>query len=515
MKKTAMILSKIAYCLGALILLGLTIGSFFTTYCTDIYNLDNAAVGKNRDSFLLNLLFLIVIGGLLFLLTRLLFKKVSEEDRPGRALLISAVLSGFLFVILMIWVILTQIEPYWDQAQVYIDALAFNKGDYSDMNYAYLRMYPQQYGLIFFESILLRIYPHFVTLQCFNALFISLGVFLTGRVVYLISKSPEASLTASLLTFLFAPFSYYVSFVYGDVFLAFSMLLITYLGLKWIKTGKWVFPISALIVLTVTIPVRENGLIFVIALSIVLLVTALGSGKYTYLFMVPFFILLPLLFNVCIHSYYEKQSGIEISENCIPTINWIAMGLQGEVESNEGVGYYNGYNYYAFQICGEDKEATIEYTREVLDEQLKGFKENPKNTLKFFLYKAGEQWLEPLFEAPQMTGSQLTEKNASLGKLLYSGLSLKIMSFFLNYLNAFIYLGAFIYTVYCIKHDKDFLSLILLVAFMGGFLFSLIWEAKGRYTMPFFILIIPLCAMGFINFTEVMKNLLKKKENLS
>ena len=32
--------------------------------------------------------------------------------------------------------------------------------------------------------------------------------------------------------------------------------------------------------------------------------------------------------------------------------------------------------------------------------------------------------------------------------------------------------------------------------FTGGFLFSLIWEAKGRYVFPFFVMLIPVAAAG-------------------
>ena len=37
---------------------------------------------------------------------------------------------------------------------------------------------------------------------------------------------------------------------------------------------------------------------------------------------------------------------------------------------------------------------------------------------------------------------------------------------------------------------------LLLVAVFGGFLFSLIWEAKTRYILPFFFMQIPYMAMG-------------------
>lgn len=513
MKKTALILSKIAYIIGILILFGITVGSIIHTYTTDLINLDNSQVTRTADSPILTLCLILVLGALLFFFTGLFFKNVPEEKKPRRAILFSAVISGLLFIILTVWVLITLIEPYWDQAQVYLDALAFNEGDFSDMNNAYLKMYPQQYGLIFFEGILLRIFPHFGTLQVFNALFVALTVFLVGRIVYFISDNSEASAYASLITAVFAPLSYYVSFVYGDVFLAFSISIITYLVLKWFKTGKWFLPLIALFFAVVTIPVRENGLIFIIALSILFLVKAIHDKKALYICIIPFFVLLPLLVNSGIHSYYEHKSGIALPEDSVPSINWIAMGLQGDVYEGQGVGYYNGYNYYSFQMCGQDTEATIEYTRNIMAERFDEFKASPKMFVDFMLYKAGEQWLEPFFGAPQMTGSQLTKKNARIGKLLYSGKSLKMMTKVLNILDAFIYFGALLYGIYYIRHEKETAVLLPLVTFIGGFLFSLFWEANGRYTMPFFVALIPLGALGYAKTIELIRTLIRKKDN--
>lgn len=44
--------------------------------------------------------------------------------------------------------------------------------------------------------------------------------------------------------------------------------------------------------------------------------------------------------------------------------------------------------------------------------------------------------------------------------------------------------------------------LLLPTIFIGGFLFHLFWEAKGQYTITYFILLIPYCARGLMDMTN-------------
>ena len=45
--------------------------------------------------------------------------------------------------------------------------------------------------------------------------------------------------------------------------------------------------------------------------------------------------------------------------------------------------------------------------------------------------------------------------------------------------------------------------LLLPTIFIGGFLFHLFWEAKSQYTITYFVLLIPYCAKGLMDMTNV------------
>ena len=44
--------------------------------------------------------------------------------------------------------------------------------------------------------------------------------------------------------------------------------------------------------------------------------------------------------------------------------------------------------------------------------------------------------------------------------------------------------------------------LLLPMIFIGGFIFHLFWEAKGQYTITYFVLLIPYCVKGLMDMTD-------------
>ena len=517
MKKTALFISKIAYIIAALILLVLMAESARYTYHYSITNLLDSTIREYKDHIILHIIRL-PIGTVLFYLSgKVAFLDCKDASaRKKRLNAFSAITAVIVFALLAAWVFYAFIPPYWDQAQVYLDARAFMLGDYTDVGLKYLAMYPQQYGLIFFESILLHIWNHFGCLQIFNAICISLSIYLSGQLAYEFSDSEKAGLYTSLLTAMCLPYGYYVSFVYGDVFFTFSMLLICYLLVKWRKSENAWFLLGSLLLSAILVPIRQNALIFMIAIIIYLIIIAIKEKRGALVFFSLLFIALPLLTDKGIKVYYEAKSGMEIENNGIPAISWIAMGLQGDVYAGEGVGYYNGFNQFSYVTGEYDKEKTAEYVKEVLNERVEEFKADPKMTVDFFRFKAFEQWLDPYFDSIQMTTGEAEYDSI---KLLYNSTVLNVVGFFMNGYQTFLFFFAFVYIILCIKGDKSLYSFVLTVAFIGGFLFSLIWEAKGRYIFPFFVILIPAASIALdrtIDYGKVLTDKIrarKKKKN--
>ena len=515
MKKTASALSKIAYAIAAVILAILSYNTAHYTFVHDFEDYSAAYLYEGPDSRLLNLLVLIFVIAFSYLLVRLIFSfSNTKKQQSLMVLYISAGLSLTTLVLGCIWVSKTYIPPFWDQAYCIEAADNFINSDYTKMSELYLKMYPQQLGLIFCESLFLRIWDFYGIFQYMNAIFVALIIFLSGRVSHEIFENPVAELFTVILTTAFTPLFYYVSFIYGDVFALCACFFVAWMLIRFIRKEKIVYGILAIVVSMVMVPVRENTLIFILATVIFLTVMAIRFKKVTPLIIAALIVVLPLITTRGIKSYYEDKSGVKL-DNEVPSINWIVMGMRGTLEEGKGVGYYDGYNYYTWFVNGQDKKVAIEYSKEVMNEFFKSYKEDPIHAVKFYRYKVFEQWLEPTFDCIYMTVSD-HETSWKEVDLLYNQNAVKRLNNYCDYFLTIAYVCAFFCVVYLFFKDKYAYGVYIATFFIGIFLFSIIWEAKGRYTLPGFVMLFVLSGAGvsFIHSacTSLYYRFAKKKE---
>ncbi len=497
MKKTSMILSKIAFVLAGIILLYLTLNAFHYTYHMNIYYFKEGIswIAEGPDSRIKNVLILVVGLGVLYLLSKLLFIKCPDKNqRNKRVLILSGVVSSAILALMVFFVCKTHISVECDQYEVYSRALLFAKGDYSPVSEYYFQMYPQQLGLAFFESFFLKFTGDYLIFQILNAIFIAASVFFVCRLTHELFESPEISFFALMLIALNFPLFYYVSFVYGDVFMIFASLFISWATIKYFKTGKPLYPILFVIMAIIMIPIRKNSLVFLLALAISMVLKALNVKKILPVIMALLVLVLPLLINKGIILGYEKKGNATIDSE-MPSVNWIAMGLYEAVNEGYSVGVYNMFNELTYFNAGRDKEASAKASKEFIDKRIKFFKENPAECRKFFRTKILEQWAEPTFSCIDSTVG-LHEYCWDEVRFSYDFHTLDRMSKLANYIQSIVYFFSLIFVIYALKHEKEIGSVLLAIGFIGGFLFSLIWEASGRYVYPYFILLLPMAAMG-------------------
>lgn len=80
----------------------------------------------------------------------------------------------------------------------------------------------------------------------------------------------------------------------------------------------------------------------------------------------------------------------------------------------------------------------------------------------------------------------------------------------MNFIQTFVYFGVLCYLFFCIKNIQTE-ELTLLVVFLGGFLFHIIWEGKATYTLSFFVCLIPYAAKGI---DELLNHMLMYKRRV-
>jgi len=136
---------------------------------------------------------------------------------------------------------------------------------------------------------------------------------------------------------------------------------------------------------------------------------------------------------------------------------------------------------------------------EYIDNRLQEFKENPSYAWDFYREKILSQWNAPLFQSLYFAAMNpdffVPEEDTLLGKI-------NIVNF-MDIVNVcdrvqfIVYFGMLCYFLFAVRKDSNMLQHMLAVAIIGGFFFSIIWEAKARYIFPYYITMFPLAVFGY------------------
>ena len=597
---------NIIYRLGLNIVMLLTLllsmllfaGSFLTTCYAD--NMETQQVLLRPDNPLWNLLELAGFG-LLFCGCLYLYEKIGEKFRRG--LLVFTL--TFVFGLGILLILFGRTVPAADALSVYNAAAEWILGntDIIHPTVSYLSYYPQQIGLMAFLELLLRIWNltglsvpawHFIKLV-YVCLLCGAIWFQYLSLQYLWPENyKKISCCYLVLVCCNLPMIMYSSFVYGEIpsFAALSVgcyLLLRLLGgvspggssrdnvspggsspdssyrnnvsrndapsvtaydyvprmLRQILfTG-----FGSILFLTLSVMLRKNSLIPVIAVLLVLLFEALRPGRNGKMRLGL------LIMAVCLavtsvsvlpltQKIYEKKAGNTLSSG-VTAMSYLAMGMQ---EASRGCGWYNGFNIDTYDTASMDTAIANEISRLAIDERLTYFREHPGYTADFYLHKHLSQWADGTYASRQATLATYGGRSAFF-KEVYEG---SLSGGYIEWCNAWqnvLYLGVLVFCIDSLKkrrkskvvghmadqtaghtvgctadqtaghtagrtadqmadqlgadrHDADrhgvdqLYVYVGLIAVLGGFLFHTFWEANSRYIFSYSLLLMPYCGTG-------------------
>lgn len=579
---------NIIYRLGLNIVMLLTLllsmllfaGSFLTTCYAD--NMETQQVLLRPDNPLWNLLELAGFG-LLFCGCLYLYEKIGEKFRRG--LLVFTL--TFVFGLGILLILFGRTVPAADALSVYNAAAEWILGntDIIHPTVSYLSYYPQQIGLMAFLELLLRIWNltglsvpawHFIKLV-YVCLLCGAIWFQYLSLQYLWPENyKKISCCYLVLVCCNLPMIMYSSFVYGEIpsFAALSVgcyLLLRLLGsvspggsyrdnvspgssyrdnispggsYRIIFTG-----FGSILFLTLSVMLRKNSLIPVIAVLLVLLFEALRPGRngkmrLGLLIMAVCLAVTSVGILPLVQKCYEKKAGNTLSSG-VTAMSYLAMGMQ---EASRGCGWYNGFNIDTYDTAGMDTAIANEISRLAIDESLTYFREHPGYTADFYLHKHLSQWADGTYASRQATLATYGGRSAFF-KEVYEG---SLSEGYIEWCNAWqnvLYLGVLVFCIGSLKnrrkskvvghmadqtaehtagctadqtaghtagrtadqmadqlgadrHDADrhgvdqLYVYVGLIAVLGGFLFHTFWEANSRYIFSYSLLLMPYCGTG-------------------
>ena len=459
---------NIIYRLGLNIVMLLTLllsmllfaGSFLTTCYAD--NMETQQVLLRPDNPLWNLLELAGFG-LLFCGCLSLYEKIGEKFRRG--LLVFTL--TFVFGLGILLILFGRTVPAADALSVYNAAAEWILGntDIIHPTVSYLSYYPQQIGLMAFLELLLRIWNltglsvpawHFIKLV-YVCLLCGAIWFQYLSLQYLWPENyKNISCCYLVLVCCNLPMIMYSSFVYGEIpsFAALSVgcyLLLRLLG----SSSRILFTgFGSILFLTLSVMLRKNSLIPVIAVLLVLLFEALRPGRngkmrLGLLIMAVCLAVTSVGILPLVQKCYEKKAGNTLSSG-VTAMSYLAMGMQ---EASRGCGWYNGFNIDTYDTAGMDTALANEISRLAIDERLTYFREHPGYTADFYLHKHLSQWADGTYASRQATLATYGGRSAFF-KEVYEG---SLSGGYIEWCNAWqnvLYLGVLVFCIDSLKKRR-------------------------------------------------------------
>lgn len=459
-----------------------------------------------HDSALRNVLYLAVFLLAMFGLREWQVSEKKYFDRiQGGLLTLSAVLA-------LLWTVNDRVIPEQDQLFVFEAAQRFLAGDYTDfLKGGYMSMYPNQSGLFLLELPLVAVFGRhcFFAFELLNAGAYVLILFALGCLAERLGGTYTQRLIAEGCGLIMLPLLFYTSFLYGNLIGLCLGLWAMYFELKFVEDHRVRDLVLSVVLIVLASAVKNNYLIFLVAIVLHALAEALRQKQVRNALLAVLVIIVYGLQSWGVTAALEHRTGGDLGSG-VSTLAFVAMGLQ--VNPVKCDGWYNEFNKESYIESGFDAAKQAELAKASIADSA-AYLKSPANAARFFLRKNASQWADPLFQSLWTSQVRQTrnERPGWMNKVL-SPKGSTALGQFLDVLQFWVYAGALLYLIFGRKDKKFFESLLLQITVLGGFVFHCVWEAKGQYTISYFVLLLPLAVLGFEAFFGWLQTKLKEKD---
>lgn len=436
--------------------------------------------------------------------------KIKQEKICIYTLLVTGVAA---FLLGSIYVLNNPYYPVGDQISITAFAAYCRDGNFIMLGSGgYVGMYQQQKGLGILYEILFALFGNFnyTPAKILHVVWWVMAILAGYGFLKLNTDRAIFRIVYCIMMLCCIPFLLYLPYIYGDV-LSISLGLVMFWAVSaYEHYGKKRYIALAAGAAGIALLARKNTWIVLIGVGIYAVLCSLKKKKVQYLLAGLAILLTATLTVKAVDVMYEYRSGYP-SGIGIPSILWIAMGLQ---ETDGMAGVYNRYQQTTFEAHDFQQEPAAQEGREYIRERLREFRQNPSMMVDFFKRKLEDQWIEPLFSSLKATETFDTdgEPLPSVIQSLYYGNLHEIVWKLANYYQSLIYLAGLVLGValcgmWWRKKEVPAALWLPLIGIVGGFLFSVIWEAQCRYVLPYYVFLILYVPMGLYEMGRVISRL--------
>lgn len=412
---------------------------------------------------------------------------------------------GLLALFLIWWMSQTRFWYWGDEEKIFQYAQMLIKGDFNGWTPGgYPYMWPHQNGMILFVSVLLRCFGlnrSYLVFRGLNVLFYELTLLFLWLILRRLFSDARVVVMQMMMLFLFFPYGFYCVMYYGNVIGLGLGVMAIYCAITYLETDKTALLWACGLAMICSIVFKQNDAILFIGIVLLLIMQSLLEHKWSRkrIGCIAVFVAMVWIGVQLPNAFVEARTGVDLSGTGNSKLAHIAMGLQ---DSEDAPGWYNTYNERIFAESGYDRRKTADIAKENLAQTLRYYAENPMEGWSFFNRKIASQWNNPTFEGFHMQNARLTSEELSpfIKSVINDGGKANILlTLFLDIFESIVLFGVLLYLVTC---KGDVKELIFAMLFVGAFVFFAVWEAKGRYVAPFYMMLIPYAAAGYRKLYE-------------
>lgn len=359
----------------------------------------------------------------------------------------------------------------------------------------YIQAYPNNLGFLSLLIIFTRAHINvIIAILIVNSLCYGILCFSLLKLCNILSFGELTKKNLLILLMTFLPLYYEVLFFYNDMlgicFSAFSIYQI----IAWRKTGKYRNLILFLIAVFTMYFFRQNTLIPLIAAMIYIVFSISKKTIIPSIIALSVSIIFVLMIPATLKQIYSNRYGWDFGNgNNAPSISFIAMASMDSTETEFGSigtaidipGWWNAYNY---DCPIKLKKECSSHAISLLKSQASAYLHNPKRGFLFLYKKISSQWADPTFLLPYAFINDHVPEEGIITEEKVFYLHCEIIH------SAILLLSTLGVLVLANRKKISWETLLPLIAVFGYFLFSIIWEAKSRYIMLVFPLLLPFAA---------------------
>ena len=501
-EKAQSILKKILIIISIIVFLGIIILNLIFVSNTD--NLGHISIEYVKFSQLfISILIAVVIMAISHYLNKIKLNKVAK-------ITIMIILILIYVLVQIRWSNTTIGQPSGDQRIIYNMAKDYiNENNESLYQSEYLSKCPQQRSLLVMYILIMKIVnsTDYVWLYLINILSNVLSVFALYLILNRLSEKYTVNkVLFGILTLTFIPIILLCNFIYGDFIGLAFILFSVYFIMEYVKKNKKAYAIISAVLAAIALMFRMQYIIFAIAILIYLILNLKKKSVFKELVLMIIYIIIILIPYKLVGDYVSNKLDLN-KEAAIPTSAYLYMAIY---DGERGAGWYS---QVSMEIAQTDVENAKNYYPPILKERIRELATHPYDAIKFYKNKIASMWTDSAFQCifynlpvyldgqPQeLYDAAIQESEFYTNYFVNKGtVQIKI------YMRAIVFLVFILAMLFLIKNRKDISNevVLLITIFLGGFFFHILWEAKSRYIIPYFVILIPIASI------RLNKNILK------